>query len=98
MKNISNPVSRRDVLRAGVMMPAGLFADAQNPVGRTPPPYTLSINIEIMFRAQNLSKADRIRAVAAQGFKAYSFWTATDEERKAMLQAQQQTGLTCVSI
>jgi hydroxypyruvate isomerase len=51
-----------------------------------------------MFRAQNLSKADRIRAVAAQGFKAYSFWSATEDERKAMLQAQKQTGLTCVSI
>jgi hydroxypyruvate isomerase len=93
-------LNRRDLLRAGVLLPAGLYASrAQQPLAsRTPPPYTLSINIEIMFRALKLSKADRIRAVAKQGFKAYSFWSATEEERKAMLQAQKETGLTCVSI
>jgi hydroxypyruvate isomerase len=93
-------VSRRDLLRTGALLPLGLAAPhafAQTKP-RTPPPYTLSINIEIMFRALNLSKADRIRAVAAQGFKAYSFWSATPDERKAMLQAQKETGLTCVSI
>ena len=95
----AEPMSRRDLLRAGALLPAGLYAaPAQKPAGRTPPPYTLSINIEIMFRATKLTKADRIRAVAAQGFKAYSFWSATEDERKAMLQAQKQTGLTCVSI
>ena len=44
------------------------------------------------------SPADRIRAVAAQGFKAYSFWSASPDDRKAMVQAQKETGLTCVSI
>jgi hydroxypyruvate isomerase len=93
-------VSRRNLLRTGALLPLGLAAAeaAGQTKSRTPPPYTLSINIEIMFRALKLSKADRIRAVAAQGFKAYSFWSATDEERKAMLQAQKETGLTCVSI
>jgi hydroxypyruvate isomerase len=62
-----------------------------------PPLYTLSINIEIMF-PRTLPKADRIRMVAANGFKAYSFWSATPEDRAAMLRAQQETGLTCVSI
>jgi hydroxypyruvate isomerase len=96
---MAEPMSRRDLLRTGALLPAGLYAAAtQKPAARTPPPYTLSINIEIMFRATKLSKADRIRAVAAQGFKAYSFWSATEDERKAMLQAQKQTGLTCVSI
>jgi hydroxypyruvate isomerase len=95
----SGSVSRRDVLRAGALAPAGLLAwEPQGLPKPTPPPYTLSINIEIMFRAQNLSRADRIRAVAAQGFKAYSFWSANAEDRKAMLQAQKETGLTCVSI
>ncbi len=97
------PVTRRDLLRAGALLPTGLYAAAaaaQTPAPgtRTPPPYTLSINIEIMFRAQKLSRADSIRAVAAQGFKAYSFWSAPPEDRKAMLQAQKETGLTCVSI
>jgi hydroxypyruvate isomerase len=98
-RNTAESISRRDLLRTGALLPAGLYAASmQKPAPRTPPPYTLSINIEIMFRAQNISKADRIRAVAAQGFKAYSFWTATEDERKAMLQAQKQTGLTCVSL
>ena len=95
-------VTRRDLLRAGSDVAGrGLCLERRirsTPAPRTPPPYTLSINIEIMFRALNLSKADRIRAVAAQGFKAYSFWSATDDERKAMLQAQKETKLTCVSI
>jgi hydroxypyruvate isomerase len=45
-----------------------------------------------------MPRADRIRAVAAKGFKAYSYWNATPDERKAMLTAQQQTGLKCVSL
>jgi len=45
-----------------------------------------------------MARADRIRAVAANGFKAYSYWNASPEERKAMIQAQQQTGLKCVSL
>ena len=98
-KRMVESISRRDLLRSGALLPAGLYAAAtQKPAARTPPPYTLSINIEIMFRATKLNKADRIRAIAAQGFKAYSFWSATEDERKAMLQAQKQTGLTCVSL
>ena len=97
---------RRDVLRAGVAAPLGLLASvghraAAAPPG-TPPPYTLSINIEIMFNTGRgnppMPRADRIRAVAAKGFKAYSYWNATPDERKAMIQAQQQTGLKCVSL
>jgi len=96
-----NLPSRREIFAAGMIAPLGWraldqAAPAAAPAG--PPPYTISINIEIMFRANNLSKADRIRFVAAQGFKAYSFWSATPEERAAMLKAQQETGLTCVSI
>jgi hydroxypyruvate isomerase len=62
-----------------------------------PPPYTLSINIEIMF-PRTMSRADRIRAVAANGFTAYSFWNSNAEERPEMLRAQEETGLTCVSM
>jgi hypothetical protein len=59
---------------------------------------TLSINVEIMFRALKLSKADRIRAIAAQGFTAYSFWNAGETDRPSMLEAQKETGLACVSL
>jgi hydroxypyruvate isomerase len=45
-----------------------------------------------------MPRADRIRAVADNGFKAYSYWNAAPEERKAMIKAQQDTGLTCVSL
>lgn len=47
---------------------------------------------------RTMPKADRIRAIAANGFTAYSFWSSTAEERPAMLRAQQETGLTCVSM
>ena len=99
-------IHRRDVLRASMAAPFGLLAgsdrtaEAASPA--TPPPYTISINIEIMFNTGRgnppMPRADRIRAVAAKGFKAYSFWNATPDERKAMIEAQKQTGLTCVSL
>ena len=86
---------RRDVLRAAATAPLSLLALGADkseaaPPG-SPPPYTLSINIEIMFnagRGNQMPRADRIRAVAAKGFKAYSYWNASPDERKAMIQAQ----------
>jgi hydroxypyruvate isomerase len=99
-------IHRRDVLRASVTAPLGLLAGrdlvAEAAPPPSPPPYTLSINIEIMFNTGRgnppMPRADRIRAVAANGFKAYSFWNATPDERKAMIEAQRQTGLKCQSI
>ena len=111
MANRKTPSSltRRELLAAGVLAPFGIgaldqrggqppapAAAASGPLG--PPPYTLSINMELMFRTANLSRADRIRAIAAKGFKGYSFWSANETDRAAMLKAQQETGLTCVSI
>src|SRR5215207_10983055 len=98
--------SRRDLLRATAAVPLGLLASrpgtAEAAPAMAPPPYTISINIEIMFNTGRgnppMPRADRIRAVAAKGFKAYSFWNATPDERKAMLKAQQETGLKCVSL
>jgi hydroxypyruvate isomerase len=96
----SHQLRRRDLLAAGFVAPLGLGVLGRQastaPLG--PPPYTLSINIEIMFRAENLTRPDRIRAVAANGFTAYSFWSAPPEERTAMLKAQQDTGLKCASL
>jgi hydroxypyruvate isomerase len=45
-----------------------------------------------------MPRADRIRAVADHGFTAYSYWNAPVDERKAMIKAQQDTGLKCVSL
>ena len=97
---------RRDVLRTGAALPLGLLAlGREEPVAASalaPPPYTISVNIEIMFNTGRgnppMPRADRIRAVAAKGFKAYSFWNATPDERKAMIKAQEETGLKCVSL
>lgn len=95
-------INRRDLLRAGAL-PLGLLAARREPhAAAAPPPYTISINIEIMFNrpagTPPMPKADRIRAVAANGFKAYSFWSAGEADRAAMLKAQQETGLKCVSL
>ena len=97
---------RRDVLRTGAALPLGLLAlrgeEAAAASALAPPPYTISVNIEIMFTTGRgnppMPRADRIRAVAAKGFKAYSFWNAMPDERKAMIRAQEETGLKCVSL
>jgi hydroxypyruvate isomerase len=47
---------------------------------------------------RTMPKAQRVQMVADHGFKAYSFWNATDEEQDAMLKVQQRTGLKCASI
>jgi hydroxypyruvate isomerase len=62
-----------------------------------PPPYTLSINIEVMF-PRAMPRAQRMEIVAGQGFKAYSFWNTNEEEQEAMLKVQEKTGLKCTSI
>jgi len=62
-----------------------------------PPPYTLSINIEVMF-PRTMPRPQRMEIVAAQGFKAYGFWNTNEEEQDAMLKVQQKTGLKCTSI
>jgi hydroxypyruvate isomerase len=47
---------------------------------------------------RTMPKADRIQVVADQGFKAYGFWNASEEEQDAMLKVQQKTGLKCTGI
>src|SRR5438874_9381013 len=62
-----------------------------------PPPYTLSINIEIMF-PRSMPRPQRMEIVAGQSFKAYGFWNTTEEEQDAMLKVQEKTGLKCTGI
>ena len=96
--------NRRDLLKASALTPFGLSLAGEAAAAPPPaaPPYTLSINIEIMFNAGRgnppMPRAERIRRVAAAGFKAYSYWSATPDERKEMIKAQQETGLKCVSL
>jgi hydroxypyruvate isomerase len=89
-------MSRRAFLASTAALPLAFDALPAN-AAPGPPPYTLSINIELMF-PRTMPKAQRVEVVAAQGFKAYSFWNATEEEQDAMLKVQQRTGLKCASI
>ena len=89
-------LSRRAMIASSAAIP--LAFDARHAAAALgPPPYTLSINIEILF-PRTMPRAQRVEIVAAQGFKAYSFWNATEEEQDAMLKVQQRTGLKCASI
>jgi hydroxypyruvate isomerase len=76
---------------------APLAFDAPINAAPGPPPYTLSINIEIMF-PRTMPRPERMEIVAAQGFKAYGFWNTSEEEQEAMLKVQAKTGLKCTSI
>jgi hydroxypyruvate isomerase len=89
-------ITRRALIASGAAVPFTLEAPLAAAAPGAPP-YTLSINIEIMF-PRTMPRAERMKIVAAQGFKAYSFWNTTEEEQDAMLRVQQQTGLKCVSI
>ena len=84
---------RRDLLRAAALSPLALSAPVAG-AALPPPPYTLSMNIELMFD-RAMPKSERIKVVAGQGIKAYSFWRASEEEQVAMLAAQKETGIKC---
>ncbi len=95
-------LNRRELLAAAAAAPVALArntrADASQTPAATPPPrYTLSCNIEIMF-PKTVPHAERIERIAAAGLKAFSFWGAGGKDIKAMLAAQQKTGLACGSI
>lgn len=92
---MSHRVSRRAWIASGAAMPFALETSAA--AMPLPPPYTLSINIEIMF-PRTMPRPERMKVVAAQGFKAYSFWNTTEQEQDAMLKVQEETGLKCASI
>jgi hydroxypyruvate isomerase len=90
--------TRRQMIASGAALPLALDAAAPlRAAGPGEPPYTLSINIEIMF-PRSMPRPDRIKAVADQGFKAYSFWNTSEAEQDAMLRVQEATGLKCIGI
>jgi hydroxypyruvate isomerase len=89
-------MDRRTFLQAGVVGAVGMGVAGRSAGGGqgTPPLFTTSINIEIMF-PRTMPRADRITAVAAQDIKVYSFWRPSDDELKAMLETQQKLGMKC---
>jgi hydroxypyruvate isomerase len=90
------PLSRRTLIASSAAVPFALHTPLMRSAPGEPP-YTLSVNIEIMF-PREMKRARRIEIVAAQGFKAYSFWNAPEEEQDEMLKVQERTGLKCASI
>lgn len=93
---MKTPLSRRTLLASAAAAPLALNTPL---TAATPgnPPYTLSINIEVMF-PRTMPRPERMQIVADQGFKAYGFWNTTEEEQDAMLKVQQKTGLKCTGI
>jgi hydroxypyruvate isomerase len=100
---VTTVMNRRDFLQTSALAPfaSTLLGQGQAPFKTpeaaaqgNPPLFTTSINIEIMF-PRTMPRGDRVKAVAAQGIKVYSFWRPSEEEQKGMLEAQQQTGLKC---
>jgi hydroxypyruvate isomerase len=94
--------TRRFFLKSGLASGAAVslapqFAAQSADAAETPPPYTLSINIEILFPG-SMPKPERVQRVADQGFKAYSFWSASEADQDAMLKIQQANGMKCASI
>jgi len=95
---MKSALTRRQWIASGAAVPLAL--DTALPLraaGPGDPPYTLSINIEIMF-PRSMPRPDRIKAVADQGFKAYSFWNTNEAEQDAMLKVQQAAGIKCIGI
>src|SRR6185312_7833005 len=95
---MKSALTRRQWIASGAAVPLAL--DTALPLraaGPGDPPYTLSINIEIMF-PRSMPWPDRIKAVADQGFKAYSFWNTNEAEQDAMLKVQQAAGIKCIGI
>jgi hypothetical protein len=89
-------ITRRAMIASSATIPLALDTRIAS-AAPGPPPYTLWINIEIMF-PRTMPRAQRVQIVADRGFKAYSFWNASEEEQDAMLKVQQSTGLKCASI
>jgi hydroxypyruvate isomerase len=96
------PITRRHLLTAAAAAPVALGTTRSlgaRPTQAEPPApkFTLSANLELMFSG-SMPHADRIRLIADQGLKAFSFWGIGGKDAAAMAAAQQQTGLACGSI
>ncbi len=99
--------TRRQFLATGVLTPPLVIGAARPPAlqraddgdaGDLPPPrYSLAMNLELMF-PREMPYDRRIAAVAACGSQHFGFWGYQGKDLDAMLAAQHQHGLRCVSI
>jgi len=92
-------IDRRTMMRLATTAPLVLSAEPGFALSSTSgnQKYTLSVNIEMMF-PREMPRDERIRRIADQGMKAFSFWSVSEEDERLMLVAQKQTGLACGSI
>src|SRR4051794_14476728 len=98
MRKLRNgKLARRDLIRTSGLVAGGAVLPAKGAEQLGAPPYTISINIEIMF-PKTMPRAQRLEVVAAQGMKAFSFWSTDEKEHDQMLEVMHRTGLKCASI
>lgn len=98
MRKLHNDkLRRRDLIGASALLPLGVALPSNGAEQLGPPPYTVSINIEIMF-PKTMPRAQRLEVVAAQGMKAFSFWSTDEKEHDQMLEVMHRTGLKCASL
>jgi hydroxypyruvate isomerase len=86
-------VDRRSFLSATALTPVALAA-SRAAFAASPPLFTTSINLELMF-PRTMPRAERIKVVAAQNVKVYSFWRPPEAELQPMLDMQQRLGMKC---
>jgi hydroxypyruvate isomerase len=87
-------VSRRSMLGSGALL---ALSQNRSQAALPPPPYTLSINVELMF-PRTMPRDKRVEAVAAMGIKNYSFWRSAEPEQTALFEAHKRLGMKCVSV
>src|SRR3954454_13833370 len=98
MRKLRNgKLARRDLIRTSGLVAGGAVLPAKGAEQLGAPPYTISINIEIMF-PKTMPRAQRLKVVAAQGMKAFSFWSTDEKEHDAMLAVMSRTGVKRASI
>jgi sugar phosphate isomerase/epimerase len=99
MRNLQNDkVGRRGLIRSSALFGAAAGAlPAQSAETLGPPPSTVSINVEIMF-PKSMRRAKWLEVVAAEGTKAFSFWSTDEKEHDEMLEVIGRTALKCASI
>lgn len=86
-------MDRRSFLSATALTPVALAA-SRAAFAASPPLFTTSINLELMF-PRTMPRAERIKVVAAQNVKVYSFWRPPEAELQPMLDMQQRLGMKC---
>lgn len=86
-------MKRRDFLGLAAAAPA---LAAARP-GSSSPRFTLSCNVELMF-PKELPHARRLEVIAAEGLRAWSFWTTGGKNLEELRKTADRLGLSCGSM